>query len=222
MIGNGRAEKLACGPPISTNSDTYMTRRALFAFAVLLIVGIRPAFADWPMEFVRLTCIPEARYFRVEYMPVSGPSVLLESEFDDEKRAKRLLAWEKAGFHEPSNLTYECALPESLYKLTAHQPPPSNGECGGAPSISLSLFRNGQPILENVIFGNDCFGGPTVIGAEITDGLDGWDTRALRLCLSQRGAPPRMCEFLSETYGDITKAIPITQQKVAQYVEKRR
>lgn len=200
-----------------------MTRRALFAFAVLVVVGIRPAVAEWQMGFVRLTCIPEARYFRVEYMPVSGPSVLLESDFDGEKTAKRLLAWKKAGFHEPSNISYECSLPDSLYKLTAKQPPPEgHGQCGGAPNITLSLFRNGQPILENVTFGSDCFGGPTVIGAEITDGLEGWETRAMRLCLSRAGAAPPMCEYLTETNGAIAKAVPITQEKVAQYVEKRR
>lgn len=94
--------------------------------------------------------------------------------------------------------------------------------CGAAPQITLNLVRYGIPILDKVIFGDDCFGGPTVLSTEITDGLQGWDTRQMTLCLSPGSDSPKKCEFLSETYGAISKAIPINQEKVGKYVEKSR
>ena len=175
------------------------------------------------MDFVRITCIPEARYFRFDYTPISGSAVLLEAEFDDKRRSQRMLAWKKQGYYDATNLKYECRLPESTYKISAVQPPPSErGMCGAAPQITLSLLRDGTPILDKIIFGDDCFGGPTLVSAEITDGLSGWDTRQMTLCLSPNSDAPRVCEFLSETYGDISKAIPISQEKVGEYVKKHR
>jgi hypothetical protein len=148
----------------------------LIAFSTGLLICSGSAIADWSMDFVRITCIPEARYFRIEYAPISGSAALLETQSDDKQRSQRMLAWKKHGYYEATNLQYECRLPESTYNISAVQTPESeHGMCMAAPQITLSLFRNGIPILDKVIFGNDCFGGPTVVSTEVTDGLEGWD-----------------------------------------------
>lgn len=200
-----------------------MKTSKLLSIAFIFFLFPGTASADWSMDFVRITCIPEARYFRFDFTPVSGSAVLLEAQFDEIKRKQKLQAWEKQGYYEATNLNYECSLPESTYKITATQPPArERGMCGGTPQITLSLIRNGTPILDKVIFGDDCFGGPTVLGAEITDGLQGWDTRQMTLCLSPGDNSPKKCEFLSETSSAISKAIPINQEKVDKYVGKSR
>lgn len=77
-------------------------------------------------------------------------------------------------------------------------------------------------MLDKVIFGDACFGRPSVLSVEITDGLEGWDTRQMMLCLSPKAGMPQVCKFLSETYSDISKAIPIDQNKVEKYAEEER
>lgn len=217
-------QKLYFWPPVSLIvSGAHMNHRNFLTFTLLVVFNVTPALADWSMDFARITCIPEARYFRVDYIAISGPAVFLESQFNDEKQAKRLLAWKNAGYHEVRDFNYECSLPESVYKLTTHQPSASErGMCGGAPRITLNLLRNDRPILDKVTFGYDCFGGPTVTSAEITDGLQGWDTRQMTLCLLPKDSETQKCEFLSETYGAISEATPITQEKIEEYGAKHR
>ena len=59
-----------------------------------------------------------------------------------------------------------------------------------------------------------------MFSVEITDGLKGWDTRQMVLCISPKTDAKQICEFLSETYNDISEAIPINQDKIRRYVEK--
>lgn len=184
--------------------------------ACILLTIAQPAQADWFVNFVHITCIPEARYLAFEVKDIEGSYVLMETQFDDKKRAQRMALWKKNGYFDPSKLTFECHMPESTYKITATQPPASaHGQCGAAPSITLSLLRNGEPYLSNVMFGGDCFGGPSVTRVELSDGLNGWDTRQLTVCIAPRGT----CEFLSETYSAISKSIPIDQHKLAGYAK---
>ena len=111
-------------------------------------------------------------------------------------------------------------MPESIYKITTTQSSPSaHGQCGAAPSITLSLYKDGELIINKVIFGDDCFGGPSLMSVEISDGLQGWDSRQMNLCVA--GNKGQSCKFLSETYGDISKAIPINQQKINDYASAR-
>jgi hypothetical protein len=87
-----------------------------------------------------------------------------------------------------------------------------------APSITLSLLRNGTPYLSNVTFGGDCFGGASAYRVELSDGLAGWDTRQMTICTTPG---TDHCKFLSETYQDLSKAIPIDQRKIAGYAESK-
>jgi hypothetical protein len=176
--------------------------------------------ADWYYDFVRITCIPEARYFQFEAKSIEGSYVLMETQFNEKLKRQRLAAWIKKGYYDPSRLEFKCHMPESTYLIKASQPSPSaRGQCGGAPSITLSLYKDGELMIDSVIFGNDCFGRPSVRSVEISDGLQGWDTRQMIVCVS--GNLKDSCKFLSETYGDISKAIPIDENKINEYVSQK-
>jgi hypothetical protein len=133
-----------------------------------------------------------------------------------------MLAWNKQGYYEATKLQYECKLPESTYNISAVQQPRESGRCGAAPQITLSLLRNGTPLLNKVIFGYDCFGGPTVQNVELSDGLHGWFTQQMTLCFAPNSDSPGFCELLSETYDPLSTAIPINQEWVSEYVKNYR
>lgn len=194
---------------------TMLPVNGLVVVSMLLTIA-QPVQADWYVNFIQITCIPEARYLAFEAKDIEGSYVLMETQFDDKKRSQRMALWQKQGYFDPSKLSFECHMPESTCKIIATQPPRSaHGQCGAAPSITLSLFRNDQPYLDNVTFGPDCFGGPSVTRLELSDGLTGWDTRQMTVCI----APTGTCKFLSETYSAITSAVPIDQGKVGRYVQ---
>ena len=155
------------------------------AFGLALLSS--SAFADWTQDFVRISCIPDGRFLRIEYSPMSGPDVMVAAHEKKEIQA-RLKAWRKGGFFDPANLKYECKLLESAYQVTANQPPPSErGQCGGAPRITLSVKENGSPLLINVTFGYDCFGGPTVTKLTIFETVSGYGNGGTKLCAAPSG-----------------------------------
>jgi hypothetical protein len=186
--------------------------------ALLLSTAVR---ADWSLEFVRITCIPEARYFYFEYKPIDGSAALTDAQVSDEKQRERMRTWQKHGYFDPRDLDFECRLPESRYRLRTSQPPGHEGRCGAAPTITLNLLRNGSSYVKDVTLGDDCYGGPSVLSVEIADKLDGWGTREMTICVKAGQAEAAKCTFLSETYGDITKVVPITPAVVERYAKER-
>lgn len=163
--------------------------------------------ADTSVEFLRITCIPEVNYFAVEYKVVAGDWL----SFVDKENRKRYSLWRKHGYYDPRNLRYECKLPESTYLITSAQTPPSAGMCGASPNIILSLLRNDKIWLDNVIFGTDCFGRPSITQVEIQE--HGY--RSINLCISPANESPDILEFMYER-------IPrVTQQDIEGYVEAR-
>lgn len=194
-----------------------------YTYWLLLAFGCTAAWADYSVDFLRITCIPETRYFEIEYRAVPGDAVFIGAGFEEQDIRQRLDIWKKRGYYDPSKLRYECKLPDSTYLLTSTRPPASErGMCGGAPRITLNLSRNGEPWLDNVVFGADCFGGPTITRIAIRDGQDGWDTRNADVCISPSGDSDGHCEYLSETGAGITGVMPLTQKDVEQYVEATR
>lgn len=184
--------------------------------------------ADWTQHFVRITCIPEARFFSFEYRPVDGSSALTDAIFDEKKRVQRLDIWKRQGYFEPSQLKYECRLPEATYiLLTKQRDPQDHGWCGANQPITLNLLRNGIVILDNVTFGDACIdAGAFVTSTDISEPPQGWGKRTMSVCvvgLPAEGqlstdAKPR-CEFLSDER--LTKAIPITTKTVEHYAKER-
>lgn len=182
--------------------DDMKNIRFIFMVAVALSLVCRMSHADWTMDFVRITCIPEARYLHVKYTPIDGSAVYVGVEFDKKKRKQRLAIWNKHGYFEPSKrIQYKCRMPESTYTISAIQPPPrAQGECGVSQSITLSLLRNGKPMLNKIILGNNCWRGPVVDEFEIMDGIETSENRQMVLCISSQVDSKTVCEHLPETY----------------------
>lgn len=167
---------------MQTSSKTLLH---IVTFGLVLLSS--SAFADWTQDFIRISCIPDGRFFRIEYAPLSGPDVMVAANDKKEIQA-RLKAWRKGGFFDPANLKYECKLLESTYHVIANQPPPAErGQCGGAPSITLSVKENGSPLLSKVIFGSDCFGGPTITKLTVFETVLGYGNGGTELCASPSG-----------------------------------
>jgi hypothetical protein len=177
--------------------------------------------ADYSVNFLRITCIPETRFFEVEYKAVPGDAVFIGAGFDEKETKKRLDAWEKRGYFDPRDFRCECKLPDSTYVVTSTQPPASErGTCSGAPNITLSLSRNGEKWLDNIIFGSNCPGGPSVTSISIRDGQQGWDARNVELCIASSDDSLGFCDFLSE--GAIATVMPLTQHELVECVETNR
>jgi hypothetical protein len=175
------------------------------------------------VEFLRVTCIPETRYLEVEYKAVPSDAVFIGTGFNEKEGKQRFDAWEKRGYFDPGKFRYECKLPDSTYLITSSRAPYSEqGMCGAQPRITLNLSRNGEKWLDNVVFGSDCFGGPSIMRISIRDGQEGWDTRNADLCIAPSGDSQEFCEYLSETYSGISTVMPLTQDELERYVEANR
>lgn len=170
--------------------------------------------ADWYYDFVRITCIPEARYLQFEAKSIEGSYVLMETQFDDKLKKQRLAAWVKKGYYDPARLEFECRLPEATYKITTSQ------SAYESSPIILSLYKDGSPIIDNVTLGGNSSGRTSVQSVEISDGLQGWDSRQMTICWGFDSN--QSCKFLSETYGDISKAIPINQDKLDAFASPKK
>jgi hypothetical protein len=184
------------------------------AYCLILIIIGSDAWADYSVDFIRITCIPETRYFEVEYKSVPGDAVFIGAGFEKKAIQQRLKIWRKHGYYDPSALLYECKLPDSTYLVTSIQPPGSErGMCGAEPRITLNFSRNGDTWLNNVTFGSDCFGGPTVTQIAIRDGQEGWDSRTADLCIASPNVP-EFCEFLMGIYD----VFPLSQDDIDRYI----
>ena len=173
--------------------------------------------ADQPLELVRITCIPEMRYFEVESKDYPSEATtwirfgFINGKEKDEKagRKKRWKILTARGLYPPEKLAYQCKLPESTYDVTITKPEPqASGACGASPTATINLKRNGQTWISNVLFGNDgCFELPTIASVAINDGKEGWDVRNMLVCVkSNQEGVLDTCKYLTET--DEAKFIP--------------
>lgn len=192
-----------------------MTRAYAMLTALILSLICGVCHAGWTVDFVRITCIPEARFLRVEYAPVDGSVVEMGVEPGNKQWKQRLAVWKKHGYFDPlKKIRYKCRMPDSTYRIYAVQPPPkTRGECGVSQSITLSLLRNGKPVLNRIIFGSNCWRGATVDEFEITDGVEGKESAIIHLLISSQSGSKKVFESLRDAYG-------IDQERVEEYLEK--
>lgn len=201
-----------------------MSRFSRLAFlAILLALSVKPAMADWTQDFVRIACNLDAHFFRFEYVGLDGSGTWADAAYDDKRMKERKAIWAQHGFYVPSDLHYECKLGDVTYRLTTKQPDPyERGMCNATPQIKLNLSRDGEEILKDVTFGDDCFGGPSVSSMTIFEPIQGWGNGGSTLCVWPQtntvNEPLReVCEFLSW----FSNTMPVTQEKMESYLRKR-
>ena len=197
-------------------SSDVIVKTSLFLMVLLSVWNPVAVQADQPLELVRITCIPEMRYFEVESKDYPSEATTwirfgFEVKEKDEKagRKKRWTILKERGLYRPEKLIYQCKLPESTYELVMEKGEPrASGECGGAPTATMTLKKNGQEWVSHVLFGStDCFRRPTIASVAINDGKEGWDVRNMLVCLkSNQEGVQDTCKYLKET--DEAKFIP--------------
>jgi hypothetical protein len=192
--------------------------------AVFLSVTCLNGFAQPMPVFIRITCIPEVYVLRFEYVWFVDPVAFSDEESDDKLIQQRILVWEKNGFHLPTNLDYECRLSDAVYRIKATQPPPrGTGACGGAPPITLSLTRDNQEVLKEVVFGEDCNERPTVTNVTVVDTPPDWGEHSITFCIDSAGGAPKsplIWSMLPLGWDGAVPALPIDQKKVESYVKR--
>lgn len=188
--------------------------KTLIAGAMLVFLTT-PAvtLADMSIGLLRITCVPELRYFEVE---AKSYSLLAEAiahgfeNFSPEGVSKRLKLLEQQGLYSPAHLKYTCALPESTYELTATQPPASErGMCGASPTASFSLRVNGKEWFRDVALNEVCLDQASVLSVTISDGKQGWTgRREMIVCLKEKAAGETKCYFLGLPLSAVNAPIP--------------
>ena len=197
--------------------------KSLFVFALLLsTLSCRVCLADTSYQFVRVACVPETGLLDVEsrylHDSVSGYP---DSEGPDERN--RRLA--QAGFHYPRGLKLSCELGGVSYVITAEQDQRSDRMCGGDPEVSLTVTRNGDKFLSDVIFGESCHQQPSILRFTIGDGPNSLRGRETEVCYSSgNDGKPDHCEWTFGRPAEFNKRFPIDEdriQKIVTHQERR-
>ena len=201
----------------------------MIKFSIIFIVffcsHLSDAFADYSYDFVRISCIKEIQFLDIEYKSIHNTAI--DSIFAD--RDSPLKIWSKHGFFSPKKLYYECPFAHTdtyyssqiTYKLVTKQAEGGNGMCGGAPEIFLSLYRNNELFIDNVVFGGSCIGNSSISHIYIS-GVSGKYPEEAQICFqknSTTGEPPQeKCEwfFDNENFTKFKK-FPINQEVVNKY-----
>ena len=192
-----------------------MTLRVI-AGTVLLISSVFSYAAG--SDFLRIACIPETRYFSVEYKYADA-----EDERDGISQAEikaQELAWKRHGYYDTTTLNYECRLPESAYRLTSTH---SQSRTGEVCNIALTLKWNDEVWLDGVQVGPTCGNDVSLDSFEIWDGRrTPRKPRSMTLCVGDPGGPPgaRHCEPF-QPHPTQRHVQVVTQKDLEEYVAAR-
>lgn len=185
--------------------------KALFALALLFsMLFCRVSRADTSPDFVRIACVPEAGLLDVEYRS------LHDSVSGDPKGAhQRSALLAQAGFHDPHHLKFSCVLGGVTYAIIADQDPTSERMCGGAPEVFLTVTRDGEKFVSNVIFGESCHQLPSVMRITVGDGPQSWRGRETQVCYATgKKFAPVFCEWTFGTKAEFDKRFPLDETRV--------
>ena len=173
-------------------------------------MALLPAWADQPMDVIRITCIPEMRYFEFEYkeLPSEATDWVIDGYGALEKKPqveKRVNVLKRYGLFDAQKLHYECKLPQSTYTLT-----------GGAyeNEITVSLTHNGSSFISDVLVGPTRFGKPSIERVAIFDTRDALTNRNVTICVL--GNAPGVLDNCKSGLG----LIRVTQDKIEEFITR--
>ncbi len=192
-----------------------MTLRVI-AGTVLLISSVLSYAAG--SDFLRIACIPETRYFSVEYKYADAEDDRDGTSQTDIKAQE--LAWNRHGYYDPGALNYECRLPESAYRLTSTL---SRSRTGEVCNIALTLKWNDEVWLDGVQIGPACGNDVSLESFEIWDGRrTPRKPSSMTLCVGDPGSPPgaRRCERF-QPHPTQRHVEVVTQKDLEEYVTAR-
>ncbi len=173
---------------------------------LVLALTATPAFADYEIQFIRTTCVPEAGYFQLEYRDVPSMMTTVSGVDSAATRRKLATAWAARGFHSPQNMAVDCSLPGHVFHIVATQDAGGSGFCMAYPPIGLRVTRDGKAWLEAAIGGQECDSGSTVSINSVEVGPD-----AVRLCVSANSDGASQCRFI---WNEQQKLFPLDQTDI--------
>jgi hypothetical protein len=204
-----------------------------FLYCLLLCIFSTSA---WAVDFLHITCIPESRYFGVEFRSIDSDVVFTDT-FNKKIWHQQLSIWKRKGYFDASSLKYECRLPDTTFEITSSEPKGSNSQCGAATRATINLKRNGKIWFNNVFLGIDDNSGcdedrPGIMSFSVVDKFSGggWMPQ-LDLCMSipNWGIPKDRSRSslitpinLCESYGiddSDTSLLPLKQNELTQYFD---
>jgi len=187
---------LVYAPVTQLKTETDMIARW---FWVLLLAMVPTAsFADYELQFIRTTCVPEAGYMQVEYRDIPSMMTTAEPSAPPLVRRKVAAAWARQGLRSPRNMTVDCSLSDHVYHISADQEKSGGGFCMAYPQIWLRITKDSKPWLEAVIGGQECDGGSkaSIESIEVGNG-------AVNVCVSTNAGAGARCKFIWPAQQDI-------------------
>lgn len=190
-------------------------KSTFFAFlGIFLLLSSQVAKADYTIDFLRISCVPEAGFFDIDYRGLEN----------DTAQATSSKVWAKHGYYSPSNLNYQCSIPGATYKVRATQQPWSSGRCGASPDIYLTVSRNNKVIIKHVVFGEngECDLEPEVTRVSITEANSSNGGREAEICYTPGGkynASSHCSWFFSDLNG-WAEAFPFGQYNLENKIQQ--
>lgn len=205
----------ALKPLLSKFRKKVLMKSFLMLILLFSTLLCRVSNADTSKRLVRVACVPEAGLLDVEsrylHDSVSGDPA-------PKRQAERNALLTQAGFHDPHGLKLSCVLGGVNYLITAEQDEPSSAMCGGDPGVFLTVTRNSEKFLSNVIFGGSC-GAPSVMRFTIGDGSKSWRGRETEVCYSSgKDLDPDHCEWTFGGPAEFNKRFPIDEDRLRKIV----
>jgi hypothetical protein len=205
-----------------------MKLAVLVPVAAVLFCGAGSARANWDDDFIRITCVPESGYLRVDHMLVDGKAVYHGAGRDRKKKAQIRQTWRQRGYYSPEKLKYDCVMRKATFSVHIDRDPYVPGErCEDYRKIKFSLLRNGIPVLSKVGVGEDCFFGIAVSSVQLQ--MDTQNRVDVGLCLTLQDGLAPVCGTLERDYaqigtrdrrGRLNKEDPVDQGKIGDLAEK--
>jgi len=157
-----------------------MKRLLQFVVGLVLALGICAAHAG-DVDLVRATCTPDGLLFRIEHHLIDSSGI----DHDNAREERRLTRlWEKQGYHRVDRFRQDCPLLRVGYQVRIDREPyKPDGQCSQKPRVNLTLLSNGQPILKDVPYGDDCYSNVAITSLEIREAYDG-GAPEMTLCLA--------------------------------------
>lgn len=205
-------EDLSCG---FIDAARIMKKALLFTLLGSLL-ALGTAHADTSKDFVRVACVPEAGLFDVEVRTLHDSVAGFQTQHD------RNAVLAAAGFHDPHRLKFSCDLGGIRYAVAAQQDETSERMCGGQPEIYVTVTRNDEKLLSNVVFGESCNGLPSVTKFTVGDGPKSLRGRETQVCYAngkENDLP--VCDW---TFGDAAgfgKRFPVDEDRIRNIVTRQ-
>jgi hypothetical protein len=193
-------------------------------WVTLMMLTATHAEADYMVDLLRISCVPEARFFTVEYRPIHSDAVEHLRELFDANGKRRTDIWASQGLYFPGSLDQSCELPGVRFRVVTKQEPWQLGYCGAGPTIELTLYRDGKVMIDRILFGRRCPAGPAATRIDIFDGEGPQRfNRSALIHFSESGdIVLDNAEFLMGEFDAENEDIPIKQSHIERYVARRR